>query len=298
MCSLFKTFSRFGLITVLAGTAAFFVAGPERSEAALTQAHSHVMSMIDDNIDDPIALRAQLHDLEEEYPEKIAQVRGDLAELQEQIRQLERERDVSTGVVKLASADLDTLQPLLATAHTSVSENGRARLATVQFENRTYSVDQAFTRANHIEQTRIAYANRAADADHDLVYLTQQEDRLGDLLVQLETERSQFQAQMWQLERQVDAIARNDRLIDLMEKRQKTIEECSRYEVASLDHMQGRLAELRSRQEAELEYLSDERKVLDYEDRAKVLLQDGGFETLETLESGYDVSSLVYSETR
>ncbi len=294
MCSIFKTFSRFGLITVLAGTAAYFIAGPERTEAVFTQAHSKVMAMIDDNIDDPVALRAQLRDLEEEYPVKIAQVRGDLAELQTQIQQLEKDRDVSTGVVKLASADLETLQPLLASAHASRSENGRARLATVQFENRTYSVDQALTRANHIEQTRIAYANRAADADHDLVYLKQQEGRLGDLLVQLETERAQFQSQMWQLERQVDAIARNDRLINLMEKRQKTIEECSRYEVASLDHMQGRLAELRSRQEAELEYLSDERKTLDYEERAKVLLLDGGFAT----DAAYDVSSLVYSETR
>ena len=90
--------------------------------------------------------------------------------------------------------------------------------------------------------------------------------------MQLETERSEFQAQIWQLERQVDAIARNDRLIGLMEDRKQTIDECSRYEVASLDQLHARLSEVRTRQEAELEYLAGDSQRVGYEDMARMQL--------------------------
>ena len=41
-------------------------------------------------------------------------------------------------------------------------------------------------------------------------------------------------------------------LIKLLEKRNRTIDECSRYEAASLDQITGRLASIKSRQEAEM----------------------------------------------
>ena len=50
---------------------------------------------------------------------RIAQVRGDLAELHEQIRQLEREKAISERVVAMADRDLDEFEPLVARAASS-----------------------------------------------------------------------------------------------------------------------------------------------------------------------------------
>lgn len=279
MTGLIKTTFRLTLLAVLAGGAAFLVAGPERAGALVHQAHDNLVSIIDDTIDDPVALRAQLRELEAEYPQRISEVRGDLAELNEQIRQLDREKAVAERVVALADRDLDTLQPLLAKAE---GERGMGGAVLVSFGNRSFTINQAYTRANQIGQTRIAYGNRAADAGHDLEYLRQQAARLEEILLQLETERTQFQAQIWQLERQVDAIARNDRLIEIMEERKRTIDEYSRFEVASLDQLHGRLAEVRSRQEAELEYLASDQQRLTYEEMAEMQLDT---ETRESLDA-------------
>ena len=74
------------------------------------------------------------------------------------------------------------------------------------------------------------------------------------------------------MDRQVDAIARNDRLIDLMERRQKTMDECSRYEGGSLAQIQTHMAEVRSKQESQLAMLSSDQERLDYEDVARQAL--------------------------
>ncbi len=253
--------------TLVGGTA--LLAGPQRSAAIYHQVTDHVVSMIDNNIEDPVALRAQLKNLENEYPEKISQLRGDLAELQEQIRQLERERAISERVVELASSDLEALGPELASAKSQSMRNG-ASLASVRFDSRVYTLDQAESRARQIRQTQVVYSNKASEASHDLIYLQQQHERIVEILDQLEGEYSQFQTQVWQLERQVDAIARNERLIKLVDRRQRTIDELSRFEVASLDHMVSRLSELRSRQEAELDVITSDQRRTDYESMARM----------------------------
>lgn len=246
-----------GVIAGAAVGATVLLAGPERSAAIFDQIQENVSHTIDANLDDPVALRRQLRELESEYPKRISELRGDLGELQGQITQLDRERQISKRVVELAHDDLQSLG----------LEEGAALASTG-------SASLVSSRARQIQQTQAVYANRASEAAHDLTYLRQQEQRMIDLLGQLETEYSNFQAQLWQLERQVDAIARNERLIDLMEDRQRTIDELSNFEVASLDHMVSRLSEMRSRQEAELEFLAQDQRRTDYESVAKMQLED------------------------
>jgi hypothetical protein len=275
MFSFFKRFFKVGFIAAallaIVGFAAVIVAGPHRTKAVVSQVQGAVLETIDECIDDPAALRAQLQEMEREYPKRIAQVRGDLAELNEQIRQLHRERDIALRVVALAEEDLVELDTSMNEAAAMV-ESGKTRLVSVTFDNREYSMARASARAQQIENTRVAYANRANDAEHDLGYLTQQAERLDELMLQLEKERAQFRTQISALSRQVDAIARNERLIKLIEKRNRTIQECSRYEAVSLDQITGRLAEIRSRQEAELNLLASTQEQDDYEDLARLQL--------------------------
>ena len=264
-----KTLFKLLVATVLLGGAVALIAGPDRVGAVVHQAHASINQVIDENISDPVALRQQLHKLEKEYPSRIAAIRGDLAELQEQKRQLQREQAISSRVVQLAEKDRSELEGELAVAERRVTDE-LAR--PVSYRSQAIPAAQAQRLRARVEQTQhtiLAYSSRAQDAERDLGYLAQQEARLESLLAQVEGEHAQFRAQLLQLDRQVDAVARNERLISLMEKRQKTIEQLSRYEAGSLDHLQGRLAEIRSRQEAQLEILATADATTDYEDRAR-----------------------------
>lgn len=267
MCGITKTFVRVGLITAVVGGTVVILAGPHRVRALVEKARSGIHAKIDHAIDDPAALRAQLKDLEAQYPKRIAEVRRDLDEVQGQVDQLERELQVSQRVISLAETDLGEIQTLLARA--DEHRQGGAAIVRVRFEDQVLSPKQAYARAGSITQVRDAYATRAGDIEKDLGYLRQQEQRLSDLLVQLETEQTEFQAQLWQLDRQVDAISRNERLIAIMEKRDARIAEHSRYEGVSLDRLRGQLASVRAGQESRLDRLAGSLASRSYEDRAR-----------------------------
>lgn len=272
MFSFFKKTLKVSVITAgllgLTTVTAFAVVGKDRTKTVVHEFHTGVLDAIDARIDDPTAMRAQLREMEQEYPKRIAQVRGDLAELQHEIRELEREREISARVVSLVDDDLSRMQD--AFAEQTTSGEGLVQVRAVTLDDRVYSVDRARTRLTQMKHQRVMYANRAADAEHDLQYLQKQESRLEELLTKLEGERAEFQGQILGLARQIDAIARNDRLITLLEKRNRTIEECSRYEAVSLDQINGRLSHIKSRQEAELDVLANVEEEAAYEDLARM----------------------------
>lgn len=262
-----KHLVRYAVIAGLVGGTAALVAGPERLGALVDQTRGKINNVIDANIEDPIALRSQMRQLEGQYPERIAEVQGDLAELREQTAQLKRELAVSDRVVDLAAADLAQISDLIARGEAAQADG--TRLVRVVFGNESIDLKDAYSRATRIQQVKGAYTTRATEIERDLGYLAQQEKRLADLATQLQTEYTEFQTQMWQMDRQVDTIARNDRLIAVMEKRQKTLDRQSRYEANSLDQLSSRFADIRAKQEARLESLGSSTTTLNYEDRAK-----------------------------
>jgi chromosome segregation ATPase len=267
-----KTIVRVGVIGALVVGAGMVFAHTPRGHALFMQAGKHINARIDSNITDPVALRVQLRDLEAQYPKRIADVRGDLAELQEQMAQLKREQAVNERVVALADGDLDKLNSALAQAEdTSIQQVAleTPHKILIVFHADRLEVDQAYGKVSEITNTRNAYSSRAGDIERDLGYLAQQQERLTSLLNKLETERQQFQAQLWELDRQVDAVARNDRMIEIMQKRQRSIDEQSRYRAASLDQITARLADIKAKQEAKLAGLSVEQQRTNYEDAAK-----------------------------
>jgi len=264
------------VLTAVVGGVAVAVAGPDSVKAFLHQTRSTVRDAVDSQISDPVALRAQLRSLEEQYPKKIADVRGDLSELTEQIAQLDRELAVSKRVVAMTEADLNQMQGVLTRAEQAKTDGltqGVVHEVRVRFDgDRAVKLDDAYAKVNRVNQLRSAYVARVGDIERDLGYLGQQKDRLSSLLTQLETERAEFQTQLWSLDRQVDAISRNDRMIDIMEKRQETIENHSRYEAASLDQITGRLADIRAKQESKLQMFSQNTDIKNYENAAKYML--------------------------
>jgi len=266
---------RYAVIAGLVGGTAALVAGPDRLGALMSQTRRSINTAIDSQIQDPVALRTQMHKLSGEYPERIAAVERDLNELRTQQAQLRQEALVSQRVVAMASADLDQLKGLLGKAEitqTSADPTGGARIIRVVFNREPLEVKDAYAKARSIQQIRDAYSTRSTEIERDLGYIDQQEQRLTQLQGQLQQEYTDFQAQMWQMDRQVDTIARNDRLIDMMEKRQRTIDEQGRYGATSLQNLASRFADIRSKQEARLQTLGQSTSINQYEDRAKLEL--------------------------
>jgi predicted RNase H-like nuclease (RuvC/YqgF family) len=279
MFSVTRTLMRVGVVGALAAGGLAVIAGPERLGALCHQASGTMNAKLDKMISDPVALRAQLRDLEAQYPQRIAGVRSDLAEVRTQMQQLKRERTVADRVVEMTARDLETLQTMLARAeeakggvtNVSYGEESDKRVELV-FGDQRLNVEQGYAKTAEINNTRTAYAARITDVDRDMGYLTNQEQRLTGLLTKLENEQSQFQVQLWQLDRQVDSIARNDRMIDVLSKRQEAIDEASRYKAASLDHLTTRVADIRAKQESQLASLTGAAERSDYESKAKLEL--------------------------
>ncbi|MDP6941513.1 MAG: hypothetical protein QGH51_05745 [Planctomycetota bacterium] len=268
-----KTLFRIFLLAALVATGAALLAGPDRIGAAVEQVKTKIGSAIDQNIDDPVALRRQLRTLEREYPERIATVRGDLAELQNQIHQLERDQKIAGRVIELAQMDIDGFQNRLAQSEPGRTAKQAGFSSVPHHTSLSNSQKGLRSRMEQAQNTAVSYMQRAQDAERDLGYLRQQEERMMDLLAQLEGEHSQFRSQLMQLDRQVDSVARNERLISLMEKRQSTLSELSRYDAGSLDQVQGKLDQIRARQEAELEMLANAEYQSSYENRARFDLE-------------------------
>lgn len=272
-----KTVVRGVVITALAGGVLVAVAGPHRVHALIHQTRDGVNQALDSMIDDPVALRQQIRELEAEYPEKIAEVRGDLSEVQTQIAQLSREKQVATKVVQLAQLDLDSFDAQLTRARDTQSNNPGA-IVRVAFDSgsRPLELDDAYARREQIGQTRDLYAGRVQDLTTDLGYLNDQESQLSELLTKLETEQAEFQSKLYQLDAQIDSISRNERLIGMMEDRQATIDEHSRFKAHSVEQLNGRLTQIRNEQRARLESISRKEKGRDYVNEAEFLVNQEG----------------------
>jgi chromosome segregation ATPase len=265
---------RFGVLAALAGGATAIVAETARPgsvRAIMHQAGTSIGSVIDHNINETTALRAQIRDLEAEYPGKIAEVRSDLTEVRDQIAQLERERDVSDKVVDLTMSDLDLLDTGVARAR-SVQDSNQGAMVRISFNEHRLDVRQALEKRQQIAQTKAVYQGRVGEIDTELSYLAEQEAQLADLLHRLQTEHAEFQAQLFQIEAQIDSIERNERLIAMMEDRQKTIDEHSRYRAHSLEQLHDRLSRVRGEQQSRIAAAATHHRKHDYVAEAQYLV--------------------------
>lgn len=282
-CGFGRTLVRVGVIGGLVLGAAAVIAGPQRLSALWTQTTGSINDLIDKQISDPVAVRAQLRHLEGQYPKRIAAVRSDLAEVKSQLAALEREKAVTNRVVKMAETDLTSLTDLINKAeHASMmtlASDAAPKKIEIAWNDTTLSLPEAERKAADTNNTRDAYAGRLGDIERDLGYMQKQHERLTGLLSKLEREQADFQIQLWQLDRQVDSISRNDRMIAVLKSRQESIDEASRYQVGSLEGLRGKLADIRSKQEGELASLGASQERSDYETRAKLELDRDNLRT-------------------
>ena len=148
-------------------------------------------------------------------------------------------------------------------------DGNSARTVSLRTGGAAVTSDRALAEAQRIRGVREAYRERAASETQQLAMLQGQRDRLQEILDKLQGEHRRFEARVWQLDQQIDAIARNERLIELTKQQQAILAEYDRFgKVGNLDQLEGRLAQLRAEQEARLETLSNGRAG-DYEAAAR-----------------------------
>jgi chromosome segregation ATPase len=289
--SISRCILRWGLVGGAGLAITSFFVGTDTVAAGLAQLRGKAQTAVQEMIDDPVLLRRQLEQLAEQYPDRIAEVRGEMAEVNHQIAQLDRDIEIAARVVAYTSEDLTVLKTRLVKAEAEIQTTSRP--VFIRFEGVRFDLDDARTEALRIGNVRQNYRDRLEVDRHQRTMLEQQNARLQEIAGKLDNDFETYQAQLWSLDRQIDAIQRNDRLIELMEQQQETLASYDRFDkVANLKQVEAKLAELRTIQEAQLETLSNRGFRSDYEGKARLDIDGDGDdlirELLEDLEAEED----------
>ena len=262
-----KNILRWGLITATVVGGTTFLIGPERVAAGFDQIRSLATDTFDDLVDDPIALRRQLRSLSDQYPDRISEVRGELTSIDVQIRQLDHDQKIAQRVVTITSKDLGELKDSVLAATEGIGDTRKIMVRRGSFE---VGLDQARSEARRIIGIKSAYEDRFLGNEKQISILTRQKERLTDILAQLESEYGEFEAKLFQLDRQIDSIERNDRLIAMTEEQQAMLNDFEKLgKVGNLRQLEAKLEELHSTQEAQLQTLERHGIQGEYEQQAR-----------------------------
>lgn len=273
--SITRSLVRIGLVGGLALGGATLLLGPQRVCAGFDMVRGKAQSVVDRVVSDPVAMRRQLEGLAKQYPDRIAEVRGELAQVEHQIGQYAHDIEIAKRVVAMTTDDLGQLKTLVTRAQESAASNTRP--VAIRFGGAKFNIDEAYNEARRLNTVRGTYQDRLAADQQQITFLQQQKDRLSEILTKLESEYSTFQAQLWQLDRQIDAIERNGRLIELTEAQQATLASYEKFgKVGSLKQLEAKLAQLRTVQEAQLQALAKRGVSTDYEKRAEYEMSTQG----------------------
>ncbi|MBK9383279.1 MAG: hypothetical protein IPN34_00430 [Planctomycetes bacterium] len=264
---LFRFVFRAAVIVGIVGAGAFFFLGSHRVRGMAHELKGEMHSFFQQDPNDPRVLRGELESLQREYPKRLSQVRSDRATLEAQMRELAEQRAISARVVELANEDLAQLDQRLGEA-TSAREIGGAVLA------RSASAEVLAARSERIRRTRDSYVARQEEAGFALTQLEEQAEQLQQLEARLESEHTDLATQVDQLDRQIDAIERNKRLLEIVRERNQSMQELEANGAKTVEQIRTRLESVLRQQRAELEQVIGDAST-SYLGRARLELKAG-----------------------
>lgn len=262
-----KGLLRWGLLSVAVLGGTTILVGPGRVAGAFDQVRVTVVEAFDGFVDDPVALRRQLQGLADQYPDRIAEVRGEIAEVDGHLRQIKHDTEVANRVIALTSKDLQDIRVAVVEA---AAEGEAGRKVSVRRGSFRVGIDQARSEARRVVTIRSSYEDRLISAKQQSELLDKQRSRLSEILSKLEGEYTSFEEKLWQMDRQIDAIERNDRLIVMTREQQAILSDYEKLgKVGNLRQLEAKLEELRITQEAQLDALDSHGFQESYEQRAR-----------------------------
>jgi len=292
--SIGKTIFRTALIGGLAVGAATLI-WPDHMFAGFDQVKGKVTSVVDNMIDDPVVMRRKLQKLAEQLPEKIDELHAEIGEVDRQIAELQRDSEVAEGVIAKTATHLQELDQRLAEAKSE--RHAGPGVVRVRFNGRRLDVQEAMHEFHRINTIRESYQDRLAINERDLTYLQEQRGRLVGLLDKLESEYATIQTQMWQIDRKIEAIERNERIVETLEEREDQFAAFdSKFDISSLNELQSQIEQWEREIEARYERLQDQRARTNYEDEVRRELElqewreaeDVDYDTEESLDEEGD----------
>lgn len=267
---------RWGIIGGLALGGITLLVGPQRVMACIDQLREEANSVVERLVDDPVALRRQLDDLAKQYPARIAEVGGEISRLNQQLERFGRDEHIALRVVQLTTLDLEVLRDLVEEAESTTVLNSTP---SIRFDGVRYDLDGAYSEGRRIRTVRANYEDRLASDRRQMELMGEQKNRLVSILEKIEHEHETYRTQLWQLDREIDAIERNDHIIAMVERQQETLSGFDRIGSAgNLNQVQARLAEIRTVQESTILAITDAGTGSDYETRARFDTSDQLFE--------------------
>ncbi len=268
---------RWGLIGGLAIGGITILVGPQRVMACIDQLRQQANMVVEDLVDDPVALRRQLDDLAKQYPSRISEVRGEIVRLDHQLGQFQQDEQIALRVIELTTDDLAVLSELVDDAEAMSPLNSDS--VYVRFEGVRYDLESAYAEGRRIRSVRANYEDRLASDRRQMGLLDEQRVRLVDILENIEQEHETYQTQLWQLDHEIDAIERNAQIIAMVEQQKETLSSFDKLGGASnLGQVRSRLSEIRTVQESTILALTDMTTGSDYETRARFDTSDEYYE--------------------
>jgi hypothetical protein len=280
---------RWGLIGGLALGGITLLVGPQRVAACFDQLRQEATTIVDGIVDDPVALRRQLDDLARKYPQRIAQITGEVSKIDQQLLQFERDESIACNVVKLTTQDLESLKELVRVAQQD--ENLGGTPVSFWFEGVRFDLESAYTKARRIRTVRANYEDRLAADRRQMELMHEQRDRLAIILEKIRHEHEQYRSQLWQLDREIDAIERNEHIIAMVEHQQQTLSNFDLFGSGNnLDQVRSKLAEIRTVQESTILALTETAGGSEYETRARFAMSENSYKNpfVEEFEKPFD----------
>ena len=257
---------KYSVVLVLVLVTAGAVFGPWRIREVLRYVKHTAVQNVDGMIPDEVKLRNDIEKLREEYPQGIAELKSMVAELSRQLQEMEEDRGLCREVLALCEEDLGQLRP-------GVEAPGAApgaRAARIEFRGASFSYEEALERSRKILDIKDLYGARLKSTTASVELLQSERERLNAEQIQLRKEYDQFIAQYRCLEREIDLLKRNERLIEIAGRRDRLDRLDSSNWLRSLDSIKAAIERRKTEQQERLRNVKVGNPVAEYETRARV----------------------------
>lgn len=266
MCKFFKAVFFVGLVGLGTLGVAVAVLGKHRARDAVKSLQKMAQSEVDELIRRQNDMKEQLAALREQYPRQVAALRAQQAEVDQQVKQLEKEAQRCTDIIALCDEDISAL-----TRQRKAAARAEAGATAISFRGSRYSMAEAETLVVRINSTREMYTRRLSEISAEREVLAAEKAQLASELELVTAEQQEFEAEYQSLVREIDRLKRNQELIEIAERRTGQ-GSCKHGEsMETLSKVRSALDKARMEQEERMKSARIAPRQSDYETRAKLL---------------------------
>jgi chromosome segregation ATPase len=273
MFRFFGRMTRWGVIGALGLAGLIAVVGLTRVKTAWWSVRDHLRSNVDEIVDTRVALQHEIRKLQDEYPERIADLRCQVKEIDRDLGSCSEDVNLCQEVVALCESDIMVLNAKLEVADSDADGLGPDR---VEFRSERLGRAEALTRAGRIAATASSYRDRLNDLTAEQQILREERGRLRAELAEMEREFREFQTEVGTIARDIDSLKRKEKLVKVAERRRKDTDDIFADRASGLTVVKEKIERRKIQLDERLRALRGVRSGNEYEARARLRLVQAG----------------------